>query len=92
MASRFFRSKDDKETIAAWRWDLTRVLHVFNVRSGGCAVHSLLICFQTELAIDTHMIVVDIHRSVLTNQEVTSGENSSVSTTYYRSTKILKVS
>ena len=31
VASRLFHVKDDKETIAAWRSDLTRILHVFNV-------------------------------------------------------------
>ena len=29
--SRFFHSRDDKEAIAAWKSDLNRVLHVFNV-------------------------------------------------------------
>ena len=32
-ASRFLHTKSDKETIAAWKKDLTRVLQVFNVRS-----------------------------------------------------------
>ena len=31
--SRHFHSKDDKKAIAAWRLDLDRILHVFNVRS-----------------------------------------------------------
>ena len=31
--ARFVRAKDDKDTIAAWRMDLNRILHVFNVRS-----------------------------------------------------------
>ena len=31
--SRFFHSKDDKDAIAAWKSDLNRILHVFNVRS-----------------------------------------------------------
>jgi hypothetical protein len=31
--SRLFHSKNDKEKIAAWRLDLNRILHVFNVRS-----------------------------------------------------------
>lgn len=31
--SRLLRANNDKEAIAAWRQDLTRVLHVFNVRS-----------------------------------------------------------
>ena len=33
VAIRFFLAKGDKDKIAAWRQDLVRVLHVFNVRS-----------------------------------------------------------
>ena len=32
-ASRFLHSRDDKDAIAAWKSDLNRILHVFNVRS-----------------------------------------------------------
>ena len=31
--SRAFHAKNDKETIATWRLDLNRILHVFDVRS-----------------------------------------------------------
>ena len=31
--ARLFHAKNDKETIATWRLDLNRILHVFNVRS-----------------------------------------------------------
>ena len=31
--SRFFHSRDDKDAIAAWKSDLNRILHVFNVCS-----------------------------------------------------------
>lgn len=86
-ASRLLRAKGDKETIAAWRKDLTRVLHIFNVRSDGCILHSLMARPQTELAISTHMIVADIHRRVLINQEVASGQRPSVSETYCIPTK-----
>jgi len=30
---RHLHAKNDKEKIAAWRLDLNRILHVFNVRS-----------------------------------------------------------
>jgi hypothetical protein len=33
--SRFLSSKNDKDAIAAWRQDLNRILHIFNVRSAG---------------------------------------------------------
>jgi hypothetical protein len=31
--SRLVHAKNDKETIASWRLDLNRILHIFNVRS-----------------------------------------------------------
>ena len=31
--SQAFHAKNDKDTIAAWRQDLNRILHIFNVRS-----------------------------------------------------------
>jgi hypothetical protein len=37
---RFVVSKSDKDRIAAWKQDLVRVLHVFNVRSVGSVKHS----------------------------------------------------
>ena len=33
VVSRLFHAKNDKDTIAAWRLDLNRILHIFNVRS-----------------------------------------------------------
>ena len=30
---RILRSKYDKEVVAAWKQDLNRILHIFNVRS-----------------------------------------------------------
>jgi hypothetical protein len=38
--SRFILTKNDKEKIAAWKQDLLRVLHVFNVRPIGPVGHS----------------------------------------------------
>ena len=31
--SQYFHAKNDKDKIAAWRSDLNRILHIFNVRS-----------------------------------------------------------
>ena len=31
--SRFFHAKEDKEAMAAWKLDLNRILHIFNVCS-----------------------------------------------------------
>ena len=33
--SRFIRAKSDKDKVTAWKQDLVRVLHVFNVRFFG---------------------------------------------------------
>ena len=33
VISRHLHAKNDKEKITAWRMDLVRILHVFNVRS-----------------------------------------------------------
>ena len=43
--SRLFHAKNDKEKVAAWKSDLNRILHVFNVRSGTSAWSLLIICF-----------------------------------------------
>jgi hypothetical protein len=75
--SRFFHAKKDKATVAAWRSDLDRILHVFEVRSTD---HSLVTPLtdhlQTELALHTHVavsdvrgLVSDIHRAVVKGHE-----------------------
>jgi len=33
VVSRHFHAKNDKEAIATWKWDLNKILHLFNVRS-----------------------------------------------------------
>jgi len=63
--SRRFYAKNDKETIATWRSDLNSILLVFNVRSVAPTRLSLIVPFQTELVINTHMTVSDIHRNSL---------------------------
>jgi len=69
--------------IVTWRSGLTMVLHVFNVRSLtiGSDRQSLTAPVQTELEINTHMMVADIHRNVLTGQEGTVARHHSASTT-----------
>jgi len=82
--SRFFHAKDDKDTIATWKSDLNRILVVFNV----CSVYIRLIVanrlplLQTELAINTHTIVADMHQNGLKIREDTDGQNRAVSDTY----------
>ena len=75
------RSRDDEEAIATWRSDLDRILHIFNVRLIGFVQQSLTTSLQTELGINTHTTVADIHRAALTGQEGIGHQHCSVSTT-----------
>ena len=90
--SRHLHAKNDKEQIAAWKSDLTRILHVFNVRSTMSVWLLLTLRSQTELAINTHVtvsdahtvisnthtMVLDIHRTIVQGQEGNSGRHSPV--------------
>jgi len=62
-------SSSCKDAIAAWNQDLNRILGIFNVRSigNGSARYILMASFQTELGINTHLLVVDIHRNMVGN-------------------------
>ena len=69
--------------IAAWRSDLNRILHVFNVRPIASSFAPLTSHFQTELAMNTHMAVLntqhiasEIHRTVA--EQAADGRNLSV--------------
>jgi len=62
--SRFFHATSDKEVIPAWRLDLSRILLVFNVRSVVFVQPLLTVNSQTELAINTHVAVVNTHTLV----------------------------
>ena len=64
VLSRAFLAQSDKDTIAAWKGDLNRLLHIFNVRTVGLALPLLMTSFQTELAIDTNVTVTDSHLKV----------------------------
>ena len=93
--SRYFRATNDKETIAGWRSDLNRILHVFNVRLVVFVWPLLTVRSQTELAMNTHVtvseirhdvasthaIVSDIHRTVVKIQEGADGQTPLVSVT-----------
>ena len=81
-ASRLFHPRGDKDKILAWRQDLDRIVRVFNVRSGCSARHSLIVTYQTELAINTHMLVVDMHRNALGDREGTVRQHNQVSASF----------
>ena len=99
MLSRLVRAKNDKDTIGAWKLDLNRILHVFNVCSVIFTWLSLTVPFQTELAVNTHVAVSDVHhdvsgirqdvsgilRDVSKMQEEISGQSRSVGAIFYLS-------
>ena len=63
-ASRILQAGDDKDTIAAWKLDLGRILQVFNVRSVILTWSPLTVPVQTELIMNTHVTVSDIRDDV----------------------------
>jgi len=81
LLSRFAHAKNDKETIAAWKLDLIRILQVFNVRSAGSVRRPLIASFQTELTLSAHTMVSDIHQNMLRGSEDTGGKDQAVSGT-----------
>ena len=88
-AYRFILARGNKDKIAAWKQDLVRVLHIFNVGSAISVVHSQTEqrpYFQTELVMDIHTMVADMHRNALTGQEGVSDQNHSVCATCYPQT------
>ena len=92
VVSRLVHAKNDKDTVASWKLDLNRILHVFNVRPVGSVPLSLTASIlQTELAITTHMLVLDLHRNVLTGRERADGQHSSVNVTFSINYRMLTI-
>jgi len=81
LFSRVANAKNDKETIAAWKLDLIRILQVFNVRSANSVRLPLIASFQTELALNTHTIVSDIRQDMLKGSDDTGVKGEAVSDT-----------
>ena len=90
---RLFYAKNDKELIAGWKLDLNRILQIFIVCSVVLTWASLILPLQTELVMNTHMLamdtnvlVSDIHQNVVTSQGGTDGQHRPVSVTFHPST------
>ena len=83
--SRHFHAKNDKETIAAWKLDLNRVLQVFNVCLITFTRMLLIIPSQTELVMNVHVTVSDIHHDVSKIREEISNQIHSVSSGHIQS-------
>ena len=80
--SRLFHAKKDKDAIIIWRQDLNRILHIFNVRLVGLVWQSLRIASQTELLINNHAMLSNIHRLALEGQGGVGGQHHSVSVSF----------
>jgi hypothetical protein len=86
--SRLLRANNDRDMIAGWKSDLTKILLIFNVGSLLSVWLSLTVHSQTELAINTnvtvastHVVVSDIHRTITENLRGADSNNRSVSRT-----------
>ena len=64
MVSRHLHARNDKEKIVTWRLDFVRILHIFNVRLTVSVWLLPTPHSQTELAVNTHVIVSDTHTAV----------------------------
>ena len=81
--SRIFNAKNDKGTVAAWRSDLDRILHVFEVRTTDHSLPTLLkVRLQTELALHTHAAVSNVHEVVANTQGVVANTQGVVANTH----------
>ena len=78
--SRALQAKSDKDTIAAWKSDLNRILQVFTVRLITCVRSSLTVRFQAQVAVNTNVIVSEIRSAVVNGREEANNTNSLVST------------
>ena len=72
MLTRAFYARSDKDVIAAWKQEFSKILQIFHV----CLVSSvwprLTGFLQTELAVNTHVVVTSGRREVTdVHQEVT---------------------
>ena len=85
--SRLFHAKNDAGTIGAWKLNLNRTLHIFNVRSVCFTRPSLTVPFQTELAMNNHVTTSDIHRDVSEIWEEIIGRTRPVSAIFHPSTE-----
>ena len=77
--SRLLNAKNDKDTIAAWKVDFNRFLHVFNVCPVIVARILLTVHSQTELALTTHAMISEIRGIVVGGQEGADNQRRSVS-------------
>lgn len=66
--SRRYHAKDDKEAIATWKLDLSRIHRVFNVRSITSVRRSLTFRLQVELRVNARGTGSDTRQDSSTNK------------------------
>ena len=72
LLSRLAHAKNDKDTITTWKSDLNRILHIFNVSFVIPARSLLNVRLQAELALNTNVIVSDVHHGVVNTHVMVS--------------------
>ena len=75
-------SNEDRETIAAWRSDLDKILHIFHIRYIVFIWLLLTLHSQIELATDTQTTVSDLHRGAANTHAIVSEVHRDVANTY----------
>ena len=81
--SRLVRANGDKNALVGLRDGLDRALRIFNVCLAGSIWHSLTASSQTELGLNTNVMVNELHRNALTGQGGARAQHPSVITTPY---------
>ena len=81
-ASRFLHAKSDKEKIASWKAELNKILHVFQVRFVASPPTLLIARFQTELAINTHVVLSDTKNTVADTHDAVIDTRNTVNNTH----------
>jgi len=72
VATQLLHANNDRETIGTWRVDLNGVLHVFHVRFVTPVWPLLIVYLQTELAMNTHVVVSDVRHGAGRTRAITS--------------------
>ena len=81
--SKTIHAKKGKKEIAAWRADLERALHTFNVRSVSPTWQLLITSLQAEITANIDGMVLSIHHNVLAGQKGANDRRHSVSATFH---------
>jgi hypothetical protein len=89
--SRLLHAKNDKETIAGWKLELNRILHVFSVRLFVFVWASLIVLFQTQLILNIHVNVSDIRNDMSKIREGIGGRVQPVSMSRIQSVEYRRV-